>query len=75
MQLLIFPPLNEILFIGGTDNHLLVCNVRQGSRNSKGVDGTRVSHVAERVGLLLNDYVVPEDKSEICFSGIRIGTE
>lgn len=54
---------------GGTDNHLLLVNVR-----GKGVDGSRVERVLELASIALNKNTVPGDKSAFNPGGIRMGT-
>lgn len=57
------------LVSGGTDNHLLLVDLRP-----KGVDGARVERVCELAGLTVNKNTVPGDKSALIPSGIRMGT-
>merc|ERR1739845_270807 len=54
---------------GGTDNHLLLVNLR-----SKGVNGSKAEVVCERASIVLNKNTVPGDKSAMNPSGLRVGT-
>ena len=54
---------------GGTDNHLVLVDLR-----GSGVDGARVEHVCELVGLAVNKNTVPGDVSAMVPSGIRMGS-
>jgi len=54
---------------GGTDNHLLVVDLRP-----QGVDGARVERILELVGVASNKNTVPGDKSALVPGGLRIGT-
>lgn len=53
----------------GTDNHLVLVDLR-----GSGVDGARVEHVCELVGLAVNKNTVPGDVSAMVPSGIRMGS-
>ena len=57
------------LVSGGTDNHLVLVDLRP-----QGLDGARVERVCELAGLSLNKNTVPGDKSALVPSGIRMGT-
>jgi glycine hydroxymethyltransferase len=57
------------LVSGGTDNHLVLVDLR-----GSGVDGARVEHVCELVGLAVNKNTVPGDVSAMVPSGIRMGS-
>eukprot|EP00656_Telonema_subtile_P013827 TRINITY_DN1702_c0_g1_i1.p1 TRINITY_DN1702_c0_g1~~TRINITY_DN1702_c0_g1_i1.p1 ORF type:complete len:499 (-),score=143.74 TRINITY_DN1702_c0_g1_i1:131-1627(-) len=57
------------LVSGGTDNHLLLADLR-----STGVDGARVEHVLECAHVAVNKNTVPGDKSALLPSGLRLGT-
>lgn len=57
------------LVSGGTDNHLLLIDLK-----SKGVDGARVERVLELCGVASNKNTVPGDKSALKPGGLRIGT-
>ena len=54
---------------GGTDNHLILVNLKQ----SKGIDGARVETVCNKVQITLNKNSVPKDKSALVPGGIRLG--
>ena len=55
---------------GGTDNHLILVNLRK----SRGIDGARVEHVCNAVQITLNKNSVPGDKSALVPGGMRLGT-
>mmetsp|Transcript_15600 Transcript_15600/g.59268 ORF Transcript_15600/g.59268 Transcript_15600/m.59268 type:complete len:481 (-) Transcript_15600:45-1487(-) len=57
------------LCTGGTDNHLLLIDLRE-----KGLTGSKVEAVLEKVGISLNKNAVVGDKSAISPGGVRIGT-
>jgi glycine hydroxymethyltransferase len=58
------------LVSGGTDNHLLLVDLR-----SKGVTGKDAEHALDRAGITVNKNTVPgETASPFVTSGIRIGT-
>ena len=57
------------LVSGGTDNHLLVIDLRP-----QGVSGLEAEKLLERAGIIANRNVVPQDKKPWNPSGIRIGT-
>ena len=52
----------------GTDNHLLVMNLRD-----KHVTGSKVEYLLEKVGVSVNKNTIHGDKSAVSPSGIRIG--
>ncbi|WEL37762.1 serine-glycine hydroxymethyltransferase [Encephalitozoon hellem] len=54
---------------GGTDNHMFLVDLR-----SKGVDGSIVEQVCDRLGVSVNRNTVVGDTSPLNPSGIRIGT-
>jgi len=54
---------------GGTDNHLILCDLRP-----KGIDGARVEKVLEMAHITLNKNSVVGDTSALVPGGIRIGT-
>jgi glycine hydroxymethyltransferase len=55
---------------GGTDNHLLLVNLR-----NNGVTGKVAQQALERAAITLNKNAVPfDDKSALITSGIRMGT-
>jgi glycine hydroxymethyltransferase len=56
------------LVSGGTDNHLLLVDLR-----SKGVNGNKTELVCERASIVLNKNTVPGDKSAMNPSGLRVG--
>jgi glycine hydroxymethyltransferase len=55
---------------GGTDNHLVLCNVKA----AFGVTGSKVERICEVVGISLNKNAVVGDTSALSPSGVRIGT-
>lgn len=57
------------LVSGGTDNHLVLVNLRD-----QGIDGARVEFVLEHSGLAVNKNTVPGDTSALIPHGIRMGT-
>merc|ERR550539_972645 len=57
------------LVSGGTDNHLLLINLR-----SKGVNGNKSELVCEQASIVLNKNTVPGDKSAMNPNGLRVGT-
>lgn len=58
------------LVTGGTDNHLLLVDLR-----SKGLTGTQVEKALERAGITCNKNGIPFDtQSPTITSGIRLGT-
>jgi glycine hydroxymethyltransferase len=58
------------LVSGGTDNHLLLIDLR----NFKTITGNQVEKVCDHVGLALNKNTVPGDRSAVNPSGLRVGT-
>ena len=56
------------LVSGGTDNHLILCDLRP-----KGVDGARVEKILDLAHITLNKNSVPGDTSALIPGGIRIG--
>ena len=61
---------NFALVSGGTDNHLLLVDLR-----SKGITGKDAEKALERAGITVNKNTVPgETESPFVTSGIRIGT-
>jgi len=56
---------------GGTDNHLVLVNLKK-SRN--GLDGARVERVMELANLAANKNTIPGDVSAMTPGGIRMGT-
>jgi len=57
------------LVSGGTDNHLILCDLRP-----KGVDGARVEKILDMSHITLNKNSVPGDTSALVPGGIRIGS-
>jgi len=60
--------LGHTLVSGGTDNHLLLIDLRP-----KGCDGARVERVMELANLHCNKNTVPGDKSALQPHGLRVG--
>lgn len=58
------------LVSGGTDNHLVLINVK----TSKGIDGARVERILELACIATNKNTVPGDTSALMPGGIRMGT-
>lgn len=58
-----------ILVTGGTDNHIVLVNVR-----ANGLTGAQFEHVAELCSISVNKNTIPGDVSALSPSGIRIGT-
>ena len=54
---------------GGTDNHLILVSLR-----NKGIDGSRLDMVLEKVNIFVNKNTIPGDKSALVPSGIRVGS-
>lgn len=54
---------------GGTDNHLLVVDMR-----NKGVDGSKAQELLESAGIIANRNSVPGDDKPFYPSGVRMGT-
>lgn len=63
-----FNELGYKLVSGGTDNHLLVLDLRP-----KGVDGSRVERVLELAHIAVNKNTVPGDTSALMPGGVRMG--
>ena len=57
------------LVSGGTDNHLLLIDLR-----NKGINGSKTEKVCEFASLTLNKNTIPGDRSAVNPSGLRIGT-
>ncbi|WP_434510970.1 serine hydroxymethyltransferase [Desulfitobacterium sp. AusDCA] len=58
------------LVSGGTDNHLMLIDVR-----TKGLTGKEAEHILDEVGITVNKNTIPYDPaSPFITSGIRIGT-
>merc|ERR1719330_902142 len=60
---------NLSLVSGGTDNHLLLIDLR-----SKGVNGNKTELVCEQASIVLNKNTIPGDKSAMNPNGLRVGT-
>lgn len=61
--------LGYALVSGGTDNHLLLVDLKP-----QGIDGARVERVLELVGVAANKNTVPGDRSALTPGGLRMGT-
>ena len=59
---------NFFLISGGTDNHLVLVNLK-----NKGINGARGEKVLEDVGIAVNKNTCPGDKSALNPSGLRLG--
>jgi glycine hydroxymethyltransferase len=57
------------LVTGGTDNHLLLINLR-----NKGISGSKLEYICEKVDISINKNSVYGDKSALNPGGVRIGT-
>lgn len=57
------------LLAGGTDNHLMVLDLRD-----RGVDGARVERVLELISVAANKNTIPGDRSAMKPHGIRLGS-
>merc|ERR1719330_601696 len=57
------------LVSGGTDNHLLLLDLR-----SKCVNGSKAELVCEKASIVLNKNTIPGDKSAMNPNGLRVGT-
>jgi len=64
-----FQELGYALVSGGTDNHLVLVNLKP-----QGVDGSRVERVMELAHIAANKNTVPGDTSALVPGGIRMGT-
>ena len=64
-----FQELGYALVSGGTDNHLLLINLKP-----QGVDGSRVERVLELAHIAANKNTVPGDTSALVPGGLRMGT-
>lgn len=62
------PPPASCLPLGGTDNHLVLVDLRP-----KGLDGARVERVLELVSITANKNTCPGDRSAITPGGLRLG--
>ncbi|KAG5483245.1 hypothetical protein CUR178_04824 [Leishmania enriettii] len=59
----------HVFVSGGTDNHLLLWNVRV-----HGLTGSKVEKLLDAVSISVNKNTIPGDKSAMTPGGIRIGT-
>lgn len=59
----------HVLATGGTDNHLLLWDVR-----ANGLTGSKVDKLLEMVGITANKNSIPGDTSAINPGGVRLGT-
>lgn len=57
-----------ISYLGGTDNHLVLVDLRP-----KGTDGSRVDRVLELVEISVNKNTCAGDKSAVTPGGLRLG--
>jgi glycine hydroxymethyltransferase len=64
-----FKRLGYEIVSGGTDNHLLLLNLKK-----KGIDGARVERILELANIASNKNTVPGDKSALIPGGLRMGT-
>ncbi len=60
--------LGYTLSTNGSDNHLLLVNLR-----NKNITGSKVEYILEKVGISVNKNTIIGDKSALSPSGIRIG--
>ncbi|WP_425378443.1 serine hydroxymethyltransferase [Spiroplasma endosymbiont of Polydrusus pterygomalis] len=62
---------NIRLVANGTDNHLLMVDVK----NSLGISGQMAEEILQKIGIICNKNMIPFDKeSSVVTSGIRLGT-
>ena len=59
----------NILVTGGTDNHLMLLNVRD-----KGLTGSKLEKTCDAIHITLNKNTIIGDKSAVTPGGVRIGT-
>jgi glycine hydroxymethyltransferase len=64
----LFRKLDYKVCTDGTDNHLLLLNLR-----NKNITGSKVEYILEKVGISVNKNTIIGDKSALSPSGIRIG--
>merc|ERR1711904_34682 len=64
-----FQALGHEIVSGGTDNHLILINLK-----AKGVNGAKVETICGLVNIATNKNTVPGDKSALNPSGLRLGT-
>lgn len=58
----------KFLVLGGTDNHLLLLDLRP-----KGLDGARLECVMNEANITANKNTCPGDKSALVPGGVRLG--
>ncbi|WP_374697107.1 serine hydroxymethyltransferase [Spiroplasma endosymbiont of Polydrusus formosus] len=62
---------NLRLVANGTDNHLLMVDVK----SSLGISGQMAEEILQKIGIICNKNIIPFDKeSSVVTSGIRLGT-
>jgi glycine hydroxymethyltransferase len=59
----------EVLSSGGTDNHLMLWNVRE-----QGLTGSKIEHLCDLAHITVNKNAVMGDTSALVPGGIRLGT-
>lgn len=59
------------LVSGGTDNHMLLVDLK---KSGSGLSGAKGERICDMVNIVLNKNTVPYDKSALNPSGLRIGT-
>jgi glycine hydroxymethyltransferase len=59
----------HVLATGGTDNHLMLWNVRQ-----SGLSGSKMEKVLELASITVNKNSIPGDTSALNPGGVRLGT-
>ena len=59
-----------LFLIGGTDNHLVLVNLR-----GRGIDGARAEYVLELCGITVNKNSCPGDNKPMRPGGLRLGKE
>ncbi len=64
----LFMDLNYDVQTNGTDNHLLLLNLR-----NQNITGSKVEYILEQAGISVNKNTIIGDKSALSPSGIRIG--
>ncbi len=62
------------LVTGGTDNHLLLIDLKEGVAKDLDVDGTSFAERLEAAGIVLNKNAVPGDSKPWKPTGVRLGT-